>query len=346
MDERIGWYRTPLDKNLLKALTQTSDVRGALQAGGFLLIFLGTLSLSTYFFLQRMWLPMVAAGYLHCMFHGFVGMEAAVHELSHGTPFKTKRVSEWFYRLFCFLSWNNGVHFRASHMKHHQLTVYRGLDKEVVLEPIALNAWDYIQWFTFNFKKFKMIMLPNLAHAFDQADRDVFFWDPLFPPGDKRRSQMCNWARVMFAGHLLLLGVFIYFKLWVLIVLVTFGYFIANFPSQGCGMQQHLGLRPSVPDWRLCCHTMRFGPLMAFLYWQMNFHTEHHMYAAVPFWNLPKLHASMAFDTPRPCQGYLAGIRRILWIQKQQKKDPAYCFQPEFPPTANPPKVGPSGNLS
>jgi fatty acid desaturase len=339
MTGKIEWYRTPLDRKLLQELTQASDVRGFLQAGGFLLIYLCTASAACYFFLQQQWIPMAIAAYVHCMFHGFVGMEAAVHELSHGTPFKTKRVSEFFYRLFCFLTWNNYVHFRASHMKHHQFTVHRGLDKEVILEPIALNAWTYLQWFTFNAGKFKMIMLPNVAHFFGNADRDVFFWDPLFPAGDHRRKEMCNWARFMFIGHILLLAAFVYFKLWVLIGLVTFGYFIANFPSQSCGIQQHLGLRPNVPDWRVCCHTVSFSPLMAFLYWQMNFHMEHHMYAAVPFWNLRRLHAAIAFDAPPPPGSYLAGIRRILWIQRQQKRDPSFCFLPDFPQTASPPKL-------
>ena len=26
-----------------------------------------------------------------------------------------------------------------------------------------------------------------------------------------------------------------------------------------------------------------------FFYWNMNYHVEHHMYAAVPYYNLPKL---------------------------------------------------------
>lgn len=328
MEERIKWYRTPVDKELLRELTQTSDLRGFIQAGGFLLIFMSTLSLATYFFLHRQWIPMIIAGYLHCVFHGFVGMEAAVHELSHGTPFRTKWFSKFFYNLFCFLSWNNGIHFYASHMKHHQLTVHRGLDKEVVLEPIQFNGWIYLQWFTFNFAKFKKLMFPNIAHFFGNADYDFFFWDPLFPPGDPRRKAMCRWARFMVVGHLLLAGVFAWFHLWILVVLVPLGGFIGNFLSQGCGMQQHLGLRPNVPDWRICCHTVLFHPVMAFLYWQMNYHIEHHMYAAVPFWKLPRLHRILAHDTPEPVRGYLAGIRRILWIQKQQKREPGYCYVP------------------
>lgn len=331
MDERINWYKSPLDRAVLRDLTEPSDWRGFLQAGGFLAIFLTTLSVSVYFFLRQQWAAMAIAGYIHCIFHGFIGMEAAVHELSHGTPFKTKWINRFFYNLFCFLSWNNGIHFYASHMKHHQWTVHRGLDKEVVLEPIKLNAWSYVQWFTFNFAKFRKLMGPNIAHCFGNADYDVFFWDPLFPAGDPRRRSMCNWARFMVLGHLLLVGVFIYYKLWILIALVTFGGFIGNFLSQGCGMQQHLGLQPNVPDWRLCCHTVLFNPIMAFLYWQMNYHIEHHMYAGVPFWNLPRLRAALDHDMPRPVNGYVAGIRRILWIQRQQKLNPAYCYVPVLP---------------
>ena len=107
MEKKIDWYRTPIDKDLLKRLTRRSDARGLLQAGGFLLIYLGTAFLSYYFFNRQWWIPMAAVIYINLVFHGFVGMEAAVHELSHGTPFKTQWLNELFYRLFCFLSWNN-----------------------------------------------------------------------------------------------------------------------------------------------------------------------------------------------------------------------------------------------
>lgn len=43
---------------------------------------------------------------------------------------------------------------------------------------------------------------------------------------------------------------------------------------------QHAGLSDNVPDFRLCCRTMILNPFFRFLYWHMNYHTEHHMYAA------------------------------------------------------------------
>ena len=339
MERKIDWYRTPLDKDLLRRLTGRSDAQGLLRAGSFLLIFAATVSLCLFFFLRRLWIPMAAACYLHCLFYSFIGMQSAVHELSHFTPFRTKWLNEIFYHLFCFLTWNNPVHFRASHMLHHQYTLHRGLDKEVMPEKLAFSRLDAISWFVFDFRWFKLIMFPTIAHFFGRADVDFFFWDPLFPVGDERRSRMCAWARIIVLGHLALIALFIALKLWVLIGVVSFGYFFATVLGRLATLQQHSGLCPNVPDWRVSCHTVLFGPLTRFLYWNMNFHTEHHMYAAVPFFQLPRLHEALAGDTPEPPRGFLTGWRRILTIRERQRREPGYCFVPEFPPAAAPPRL-------
>jgi len=221
----------------VRRLTERSDARKLLQAGSFLLIFAGTLSLSLFFFLHRMWVPMAAAFYLHCLFHGFIGMQAAVHELSHGTPFKTRWLNELFYHHFCFLSWNNPVHFRASHMLHHQYTLHRRLDKEVMPEKLAFNWLDGASRFLFDFRWFGLLVFPMIAHFFGRADVDFFFWDPLFPAGDPRRRRMFMWARILVLGHLGLIALFAAFKLWVLIGVVSFGCFFASALSRGCTIQ-------------------------------------------------------------------------------------------------------------
>jgi fatty acid desaturase len=65
-----------------------------------------------------------------------------------------------------------------------------------------------------------------------------------------------------------------------------------------------------------------------FLYWQMNYHTEHHMYAAVPCYNLPRLHRVIKHDLPR-CPGLIAAWVEIAAVLRRQKQDPAY--RPEIP---------------
>lgn len=338
-ETRIKWHKSPIEKETLKELTQRSDAAGLKQAGGFLLIYITTTALVLYFFKQQLWLPMVATCYLHSCFLGFMGMGAAVHELSHSTPFKTRWLNELFYHLFSFLTWNNPIHFRYSHQKHHHLTVYRGLDKEVILEPIALSPAVFLQWLTFDYTYFWKIMKPNFAHVLGRGDVDFFFWNPLFEKGDQKRQQMINWARWTMAGHLTLVAVFIYFKWWVLIYTVTCGYFFATFLFRGCGSLQHLGLRPNVPDWRLSCHTLKLNPVLSFLYWNMNYHIEHHMYAAVPFFKVPRLHETIKADLPEAlAPGMLSGLNKLLEIKKEQLRSPGYCYEPTFPSTALPPK--------
>ena len=337
MENKIIWYRTPIDRESMRQLTSRSNTRGLLQTGSFLSIYAGLIYLSYFFFVRHLWIPMVATCYVHSVFHCFMGMEAAVHELSHGTPFKTKKLNEFFYRLFCFLTWNNYLHFRISHTNHHQLTVHEGLDKEVIITPDPFSIADYFSWFTFDYRKFKKFIFTNLAHFFGKVEIDFFFWNPLLPSGDTRRKHICNWARFVIIGHLALLCGFIYFKLWVLIYTVTFGYFFATFLSHGCGILQHAGLNSNYPDWRVSCHTVKFNPVMSFLYWQMNFHIEHHMYAAVPFFKLPRLRKLISFDSPAPPKSYSAGLIRIFNINRRQRTDPGFHFMPDFPSTASPP---------
>ena len=78
---------------------------------------------------------------------------------------------------------------------------------------------------------------------------------------------------------------------------------------------------------------------MSYLYWNMNYHIEHHMYAGVPFHNLPKFHDLLAHDLPPQFEGYLSAIKHVLSIREQQRTNPDYRFMPEFPATANPPKM-------
>ena len=70
-----------------------------------------------------------------------------------------------------------------------------------------------------------------------------------------------------------------------------------------CNNTQHIGLQDDVPDFRLCTRTVILNPFFRFLYWHMNYHIEHHMYAAVPCYRLGKLHATIKNDLPHCPRG-------------------------------------------
>lgn len=56
------------------------------------------------------------------------------------------------------------------------------------------------------------------------------------------------------------------------------------------GATQHCGLTGNIPDFRKSVRTITLNPVAEWLYWHMNWHTEHHMFAGVPCYNLAALH--------------------------------------------------------
>jgi fatty acid desaturase len=333
-DAKITWYHSPIDGDVLKALTTRSDGRGFAQMLTQLALTTGTGVGAYYVATHFAWPWAVLACYLHATVYAFIGLSGCGHELCHGTVFKTKFWNEFFLRLTAFLSWTNFHHFRASHNGHHRFTVHRDLDLEVVL-PLPFKPSDWITVFTLNPKFIGFIFATTVRHARGGMQGE---WEArIFPPEDAAgRRAVRNWARLLLGGHALLAGVFIYFHLYWLLALVTFAPFYGGWLNFLCGFTQHAGLPHSVPDFRLCCRTVLLNPVVRFLYWHMNYHVEHHMYAAVPFYNLGKLRAAIAHDLPPAYPGLIAAWRAMLPVLRRQREDPEYAFMPPLPSNAAP----------
>ncbi len=330
-DSQNNWYKIPVEPKYLSKLTKRSNIKGWLQTGTFLLLLVLLGSISFYLFSQQLWVLFALTFYIYTTIAGFAGMEAAVHELSHGTVFKNKIVNDFFYKLFCFFAWNNWVHFRYSHRKHHHETLIIGRDYEQVIQPMKRNYIWIVYRFLFDFEKIYKRIKPSLYHFCGSTKVDFFSWDELFPKNDPNRKKMITWARLLVIGHLILIAIFIYFRLYILIAIVNFPSFFATWLSHGCGMLQHKGLPSNIRDWRKSCYTFIPFPVIRFLYWNMNYHIEHHSYAAVPCYNLKKLHKFMVAEEPAPLDGYLRGLLHLFKVMLRQQQDPTYCYEQQLP---------------
>ncbi len=102
------------------------------------------------------------------------------------------------------------------------------------------------------------------------------------------------------------------------------------------GLPQHLGLHEDVLDHRLNTRTIYLNPFLRFLYWNMNYHIEHHMFPMVPYHALPALHKELKFDYPTPSPSLWAAIKEVVIALIKQKNDPSYVVERTLPPTANP----------
>ncbi len=71
--------------------------------------------------------------------------------------------------------------------------------------------------------------------------------------------------------------------------------------------------------------------LNRYLYWNMNYHVEHHMFPLVPYHNLPRLHELVKLDIPTPYASLLEAWRELLPALLRQVKDPGYYVKRKLP---------------
>jgi MocE subfamily Rieske [2Fe-2S] domain protein len=74
------------------------------------------------------------------------------------------------------------------------------------------------------------------------------------------------------------------------------------------------------------------NPVHRYLYWNMNYHVEHHMSPLVPYHALPRLHALVKEDMPVPYDGILAAYREIVPTVIRQARDPGHHVKRVLPP--------------
>jgi fatty acid desaturase len=63
----------------------------------------------------------------------------------------------------------------------------------------------------------------------------------------------------------------------------------------------------------------------------MNYHVEHHMFPLVPYHNLPRLHALVKHDMPKPYGSIAEAFREIIPTVLRQVKDPGHYVRRELP---------------
>ena len=322
-EQAIHWYRVPLDKETLKGLTRRSDWKGLAQAVSHLLLAGASGFGVLYVYRHLAWPWLIPAFFVHGTLMQFMGGAGAFHELCHGTPFKTRWLNEVFLRIYSFLTWSNFVAFRTSHMRHHQYTVFKGLDLEVVL-PARIRLRDFLWQLAFNpvglYGQLRSHVRLSLGILEGEWEKRIFSEE-----GARLRPGLFNWARFLLLGHVAFAALFAVLGLWILIPIFLTPFY-AGWLAFLCAVPQHFGLEPDVPDWRRSCRTVRQDIVTRFLYWQMNYHAEHHMYAAVPFHALRRLHRLIAHDFPKPNRGLLSAWKEIILCARKQKEDPAYVF--------------------
>ncbi|MEM1272955.1 MAG: fatty acid desaturase family protein [Pseudomonadota bacterium] len=251
------------------------------------------------------------------------------HECGHGTAFRTEWMNDAVYVLASFMVLRNPVSWRWSHVRHHTDTIIVGRDPEIsVMRPPNLirkvlafiGLPDAFEHFA--------ILLRNAAGIFSANERDYI------PDGDLPRAVL--WARIFVGIHLLALLTAILF--WSLIPLMLIGgpRIYGTWHMVMTGLLQHGGLAEDVLDHRLNSRTVYMNPVSRWIYWNMNYHVEHHMFPMVPYHALPKLHAVIKDDLPPPNSSIAEAYREMIGALIRQRRDPNYTIRKVLPGSAKP----------
>jgi fatty acid desaturase len=314
------WYQTQIDRAELKKLIQREDapaVRDALYYYGLMAGFaMCAVALTPSWACLPFWL---AYGVFYAS-----GSDARWHECGHATAFKTPWMNRLVYHIACFMIIRNPVTWRWSHARHHTDTLLVGRDAEIAVmaPPAAMRL-------ILNF-----IGLPDIldsfrrmaGHIFGQVQPDEALYTPVH-----EQKKIFLIARIWGFIYVLVASAALYYQSIIPLLLIGGPRLYGSWHFNMTGILQHAGLRENVTDHRLNTRTVMMNPISRFLYLNMNYHIEHHMFPMVPYYHLPALHSLIKHDLPPPSPSIFAAYAEILPILRRQLRGENVYLEREVP---------------
>jgi fatty acid desaturase len=315
------WYHSDIPKPLRKTLFRRSNAAALRDTA----IWYGLIALSG-------WLLVVSWGsaWAYPAFFLYATLYAGPadsrwHEAGHGTPFATGWMNSWLYQVASFQVMRRPTIWKWSHARHHTDTLIVGRDQEIQvrlpIRPVRLLL-DF-----FGFALAPREFASSILNAFGRIDEEELTLVP-----ETERGRVVVEARAWVLAFAAIIGAAIWLGSWLPICLFGLlpsigGAWLYNF----FGIVQHACLPENVLDHRLNSRTVLMNPVSRFLYWNMNYHVEHHMYPAAPYHALPLLHDTIRADCPPPYPSMWSAYREFLPALYRQWRDPSYHVRRPLP---------------
>ena len=283
-------------KAMLRTLAARSDRKGLMRLTGHLALLAATGALVIWS--RGGWAVAPAL-----LAHGIVlvFLFAPLHETIHRTAFRRRALNDAVARAAGFLLVLPADYFRAFHLQHHRFTQDRRRDPELAAPPLA-GRGAYL-WHVSGLPYWRERFATTARHARGRVTED--FIAPALRPAIVREARLHLASYALIALASLAAGSTLLLWLWVVPALVGQP-FLRLFL-----LAEHSGC-PEVADMLVNSRTTLTSPLLRALCWNMNLHSAHHAYPAVPFHALPAADALLAPQIARRSPGY-AAVQREIW---------------------------------
>ncbi len=249
------------------------------------------------------------------------------HESGHGTAFRTSWLNDALYQVASFMNMKEPTLWRWSHARHHTDTIIVGRDREILAmrPPDALRLVVNVLGIRDAFD----VVLSVLRHAAGRLTAEEATFIP-----DSERKRVFSEARAWVAVYAAVIALAIVLGTFLPLMYVGLPSLYGRWLAHYFAFTQHAGLAENVLDHRLNSRTVYMSRALRFLYWNMNYHIEHHMFPMVPYHALPSLHAQVRDDLPAPCRSTFAAYREIVPALLRQTRDPEYHIERTLPASA------------
>lgn len=308
-----AWFTPPLDDDRLRVLQRRTDGRPLIDLVLWLalLVATGAAVAVTWFSLWTVPALVVYGG----LYGG--AADARWHEMGHNTAFKTQWLNDVVYVLASFMLWREPTLWRWSHYRHHTDTLVVGRDIEIafkrptpVVELVAAFA---------GLNPIRLLLPRLVRHAAGGRDPEATSFVP-----EEEWPRVHREARLFVAVPALSVVASVLWWTPLPVVLVGLPTVYGSWLMVFFGITQHAGLREDVLDHRLNTRTVYMNPVFRFLYLNMNYHVEHHLFPTVPYYSLPDLHVELRPYLAPPSPSTTAAFREIFTTLARQRRDPQW----------------------
>ncbi|MEM7206189.1 MAG: fatty acid desaturase [Pseudomonadota bacterium] len=289
-----------LDRDQVKQLTQRRDLPGLV----YLAQWVAALALTS----TAVWYSMGSHWIWLAMFvHGIllsVPAYALSHETAHLSVFRTDRLNKivlWITSLFYM---EEPLHRRYTHANHHAYTWHTGKDLQMPFDtPMTFRGWLYeisgLSMLIFHTKVLWALSTKRYTPTILSA------------MSGKRLAESTRNARIMVLIYLAI-PVAAYYGITWPIWFVVIPHFLGTPVMLLFTLIQHVELQENSPSLVDSTRSFRTNWLGRFLYANMNYHCEHHLYPLVPFYSLPALNELVRDQLPEPDPGFFRTNLEVL----------------------------------
>lgn len=307
------WFLADIDPARLRELQTRTDGRAARDVVLWLGLLVGS-GVWAYFTVWSWW--SIPAFAIYGALYGGAS-DPRWHEMGHGTAFRTRWANDLIYPVASFMLLRGPTLWRWSHYRHHTDTIIVGRDAEIAFmrPPDVARTLFKFTGLPGSFELFRR----QVRHAVIGLDADAI---EIVPATEHRRVV---WEARVFVAIIAATAVWSLVAWTPLPILfvggpTVYGQWLVLF----FGITQHAGLREDVLDHRYNTRTVYMNPVFRFLYLNMNYHVEHHMFPSVPYPALPALHAEIKDQLAPALPSAFAAHRQIWTTLARQQRDPSY----------------------